>query len=130
MAEFNFRERLTEILDNMDDYEIVELHNRYCEGRNSMDDYIYEMYTIDELLDGLTPKEVLNSVASGFNERDSWIQYNGYGYLESSDDPRDFIFESDIINAIENEENSFGNDDIQDAIDEYIEYLLEDDEEE
>lgn len=130
MAEFNFRERLTEILDNMDDYEIVELHNRYCEGRNSMDDYIYEMYMIDELLDGLTPKEVLNSVASGFNERDSWIQYNGYGYLESSDDPRDFIFESDIINAIENEENSFGNDDIQDAIDEYIEYLLEDDEEE
>lgn len=120
MNEMEKRKKLVEYINGMKNDEIVELHNRYCEAAGYEDDQIYSMYELDELLEGRTPTDILSRGFYGdFRPQHDFFWFNGYGNLESADRTNDMpIFAIDIANYILSEEDSLGNDKIQEILDE------------
>lgn len=120
MNEMEKRKKLVEYINGMSDDEMVELHNSYCEAANCMDDCIYSTYELDEILKGRTPTDILCvSFYGNFNPRDRFFRFNGYGNLESAGYAVDMpIYAEDIADYILSEEDSLGNDEIQEMLDE------------
>ena len=114
------REKLIEYINSMNDDELVELHNSYCEAAGHEDDRVYSMRELDELLEGRTPTDILlRGFYGDFNPMHEFFWFNGNGNLESSDyilaAP---IFARDIADYILSEKDSLGNDEIQEILDE------------
>ena len=124
MNEMEKREKLIEYINSLNDDELIELHNNYCEAAGYEDDRIYSMWDLDEFLDGRTPTDILcMSFHGSFNPHHKFFWFNGYGNLESADymggTP---MCAEDIADYILSKEDSLGNDEIQ--------YILEEEEEE
>lgn len=112
------RERLIEYINGMNEDEMVELHNNYCEAAGYENDRIYSMEELDEVLEGRTPADILQRAFYGeFNPNASFFWLNGYANLCSaswaSESP---IYASDIANYILTNEDALGNDEIQDML--------------
>lgn len=120
MNEMEKKQKLVEYINGMNDDEVIELHNRYCEAEEDEDDRIYSMYELDELLEGRTPTDILSMGFYGdFRPHHDFFWFNGYGNLKSADHTADMpIFARDIADYILSEEDSLGNDEIQDILDE------------
>ena len=113
------RERLVDYINGMKTDKIVELHNRYCEAAGYEDDIVYSMYELDEILDGITPTDILSMGFYGdFRPHHDFFWFNGYGNLESADRTNDMpICAIDIANYILSEKDSLGNDKIEEILD-------------
>ena len=94
-------ENFTCEFDNLSNNEQVEIFNKFCE-RNNLTEQFYEMSTLDDLLMGSTPLEVLNSLEEGFDKDKDYIQQNGYGNYKSfsGKEVREYISESGYISEI------------------------------
>ena len=119
MNETEKKQKLVDYINSMNDEEIVELHNRYCEAAVREDDRIYSMYELDELLEGRTPTDILSMGLYGdFRPQHDFFWFNGYGNLESADYITDMpIYATDIAGYILRKEDSLGNDEIQEILD-------------
>ena len=119
MNEMEKREKLVEYINSMKTDEIVELHNSYCEAAGYEDDRIYSMDELDELLEGRTPMDILlRGFYGDFNPRHAFFWFNGYGNLESADYMSGTpISAEDIADYILSKEDSLGNDEIQEILD-------------
>ena len=120
MNEMEKREKLVEYINSLDDDDLIELHNSYCEAAGYEYDRIYSMYELDELLEGSTPTDILlRGFYGDFNPRHAFFWFNGYGNLDSADymggTP---ICAEDIADYILSNEDSLGNDEIQEILDE------------
>ena len=81
-----------EELEELDDEEVVDLWNDYCENYNMFEDRIYHMNELDDLLGRMWPSDLLGTIDfNRFNEGDDYFIYNGYGYIESIDNPYEYI---------------------------------------
>ena len=111
--------RLIDYINSMNTDEIVALHNDYCAAAGYEDDRIYSMDELDELLEGRTPTDILSMGFYGdFRPQHDFCWFNGYGNLESADHIADMpIFAIDIANYILSNEDSLGNDEIQEMLD-------------
>ena len=111
--------KLVDYINSMNDDEIVELHNRYCEAAGYEDDRIYSMYELDEILEGRTPTDILSRGFYGdFRPQHDFFWFNGYGNLESADYMSGTpICAEDIADYILSNEDSLGNDEIQQILD-------------
>ena len=120
MNETEKRQKLVDYINDMKTEEIVELHNSYCEAAGYDNDHIYSMYELDELLEGRTPTDILSMGFYGdFRPHHDFFWFNGYGNLKSADFITDMpIFAIDIANYILSAEDSLGNDEIQEILDE------------
>lgn len=79
-------------LEELNDEELVELWNKFCENNNMFDDTIYPMDELDEVVGKLYPTDLFDTIDfNRFNEGDSYFGYNGYGYIVSFDTPYDVI---------------------------------------
>lgn len=73
------------LINEMDDSELIQLNNEYCESINAMDDIIYandseflEMFFADNV-DALA-----RAIFYGdYNYSHNWVRFNGYGNLET-----------------------------------------------
>ena len=129
----DMRDEVLEMLRDMDDYELVAIHNEYCDEVNYVDDRIYSMGEFDELycMDGKSPLDVIRDAFNGsFNPNDDWFRWNGYGNLESTDRPEDWMDLDDIADYIVENDEDFDNDDLRDLMDEIEEENEEEKEEE
>ena len=113
------REKLVDYINDMKTEEMVELHNSYCDAANRMDDYIYSTGDLDEVLKWRTPTDILSMGFYGdFRPHHDFFWFNGYGNLKSADYITDMpILAIDIANYILSEEDSLGNDEIQEMLD-------------
>ena len=118
------RKKLVDYINSMNDDEIVELHNAYCDAAGYEEDRIYSMDELDELLEGRTPTDILSRGFYGdFRPQHDFFWFNGYGNLKSADYITDMpIFAIDIANYILSEEDSLDNDEIQEILDEEDNY--------
>ena len=112
-------QKIVDYINSMNDEEVIELHNRYCEAAGYEDDSIYSMYELDEILEGRTPTDILSRGFYGdFRPQNAFFWFNGYGNLESADYTSDMpISAIDIANYILSEKDSLGNDEIQEMLD-------------
>ena len=120
MNEMEKKQKLVDYINEMGIEEKIALHNTYCDAANCMDDRIYSMYELDELLEGRTPTAILSMGFYGdFRPQHDFFWFNGYGNLESADYITDMpVFAIDIANYVLSEEDSLGNDEIQYILDE------------
>lgn len=119
MNEMEKREKLVEYINNLDDDELIELHNSYCEAAGYEDDRVYSTDELDEILDGRTPTDILSMGFYGdFRPQHDFFWFDGYGNLKSADYITDMpIYAIDIANYVLSEKDSLGNDEIQEILD-------------
>ena len=86
-----------EELEELEEQEVVDLWNDYCENNNRGGEgiranKIYNMDEIDDVLGKMWPSDLLDTIDfNRFNDCDSYFGYNDYGYIESFDTPYDVI---------------------------------------
>ena len=118
MNEMEKREKLVEYINGMGVEEKLALHNTYCDAANCMDDCIYAMDELEEILDGVDKWELVRMVQFGDFEctQDFW-KINGYGNLDSYNAWELPIYAEDIADYILSKEDSLGNDEIKEILD-------------
>ena len=122
MNETEKRQKLVDYINGMDVDEKIALHNSYCDAANCMDDCIYTMDDLEEILDGVDKWELVRMIRFGdfdFN-KDFW-SFNGYGNLVSYNAWELPVYADDMADFILLREDSLGNDEIK--------YILDEDEE-
>jgi len=89
-------------LNSLNNGELVNIHNLYCDNCNCSDDYIYN--NDESFFEDYFSNDVLGAVrAVCFGEyqyNDMFVQYNGYGNLETFNSPDDYIDLTEICNDI------------------------------
>ena len=118
MNEMEKGEKLVDYINSMNIEDKIALHNAYCDAANCMDDCIYSMDELEEILDGVDKWDLVRMMRCGDFDfmRDFW-QINGYGNLDSYDAWNLPIFPYDIADYILSKEDSLGNDEIQEILD-------------
>jgi hypothetical protein len=89
-------------LNSLDDNELVNFHNIYCQNQNNGDD---EIYTNDEEFFNIFFEgkvlEAVRAVSFGeYNYSHDYVKFNGYGNLISFNSPSDEIDLNEIANEI------------------------------
>ena len=119
MNETEKRKELVDYIDGMGIEEKMELHNSYCDAANCMDDCIYTMDEMEEILDGVDKWELVRMIQFGdFDFKKEFWGFNGYGNLVSYNAWELPVYASDIADYILSEEDSLGNDEIKEILDE------------
>lgn len=112
---------IIEALNNLDNSDLIAIHNEYCDACNDPDSRIYDMCDIDEMLSGYSPSDIAGMIFYGsFNPNDDYFTFDGYAnlasfdYVTQSECP---ICEVDIAEYIVDYDEDFGNDDIREILD-------------
>ena len=118
MNETEKRKKIVDYINGIGVEEKIALHNTYCDAANCMDDCIYTMDDLEEVLDGVDKWELVRMVQFGDFDctKDFW-GFNGYGNLDSYNAWELPIYAEDIADYILLREDSLGNDEIQEIID-------------
>ena len=113
------REKLIDCINSTGVEEKIALHNSYCDAANCMDDCIYTMDDMEEVLYGVDKWELVRMVQFGDFDctKDFW-GFNGYGNLDSYNAWELPIYAEDIADYILLKEDSLGDDEIQYILDE------------
>lgn len=119
MNETKKEQKIVDFINGMSVEEKIALHNAYCDAANCMDDCIYTMDEMEEVLDGVDKWELVRMIQFGKFDctKDFW-GFNRYGNLVSYNAWELPIYAEDIADYILSEEDSLGNDEIQDILDE------------
>ena len=104
MNEMEKKQKIVDYINGMGVEEKIALHNTYCDAANCMDDCIYSMDEMEEILDG-------------FDFMKDFWGFIGYGNLASYNAWELPIYASDIAGYILLKEDSLGNDEIQEILD-------------
>ena len=119
MNETEKKQKIVDYINGMGIEEKIALHNTYCDAANCMDDCIYAMDEMEEILDGVDKWELVRMVQFGDFDctKDFW-GFIGYGNLLASYNAWELpIYASDIAGYILLKEDSLGNDEIQEILD-------------
>ena len=118
MNEMEKRRKLVDYIDSMGVEEKIALHNTYCDAANCMDNCIYAMDEMEEILDGVDKWELVRMVQFGDFDctKDFW-SFNGYGNLVSYNAWELPVYAEDIADYVLRKEDSLGNDEIQEILD-------------
>ena len=118
MNETEKKQKLVDYINGMGIEEKIALHNTYCDAANCMDDCIYAMDDMEEILDGVDKWELIRMIRFGnFDFMKEFWGFNGYGNLVSYNAWELPIYAEDIADYILSEEDSLGNDEIQEILD-------------
>ena len=112
------REKLIDCINSMGVDEKIALHNSYCDAANCMDDCIYTMDDMEEILDSVDKWELVRMIRFGdFDFMKEFWGFNGYGNLESYNACELPIYAEDMADFILLKEDSLGNDEIKEMLD-------------
>ena len=118
MNEMEKRKKLVDYINGMGVEEKIALHNSYCDAANCMDDCIYAMDELEEVLDGVDKWELIRMIQFGdFDLMKDFWGFNGYGNLVSYNAWELPIYAEDIADYVLLKEDSLGNDEIQEILD-------------
>ena len=112
------REKLIDYINGMGIEEKIALHNTYCDAANCLDNCIYTMDDMEEVLYGVDKWELVRMVQFGdFDCTKEFWSFNGYGNLDSYDARELPIYAEDIADYVLSNEDSLGNDEIKEILD-------------
>lgn len=101
-------EAITEYLNGLSDSELVNIHNEYCQSCNYSDDEIF--INDEDFFNTYFENDVLGAVRAAsygeFNYSHKYVKFNGYGNLDSFNNPTEYVDIAAIAaDILENEEN-------------------------
>ena len=118
MNETEKKQKLVDYINGMGIEEKIALHNTYCDAANCTDDCIYTMDEMEEILDGVDKWELVRMIRFGdFDFMKDFWGFNGYGNLDSYNAWELPIYAEDIADYVLLNEDSLGNDEIQEILD-------------
>ena len=118
MNETEKRRKIVDYINGMGVEEKIALHNAYCDAANCVDDCIYGMNDLDEILNGVDKWELVRMVQFGdFDFKKEFWGFNGYGNLVSYNAWELPVYAEDIADYIMWKEDSLGNDEIKEILD-------------
>ena len=118
MNEMEKKQKIVDYIDGMGVEEKIALHNAYCDAANCVDDCIYTMDEMEEILDGVDKWELVRMVQFGdFDCTKEFWGFNGYGNMVSYNAWELPIYAEDIADYVLIKEDSLGNDEIQEMLD-------------
>ena len=113
------KQKIVDYINGMSVDEKIALHNTYCDAANCMDDCIYAMDEMEVILEDVDKWRLVDMIRYGnFDFNDEFWGFNGYGNLVSYNAWELPIYASDIADYILSKEDSLGNDEIQEILDE------------
>lgn len=129
------KEKILEVIKGMEDGDIVQLWNEYCQDANRYDDEIMDAYTMEEIItnSGDTMNWLNRFFFGSDEEREgtsanpnrNYFTFNGYGNIISFDyiynqytDEFYYIWIDELIDYIIENEESFGNYEIEEILEE------------
>ena len=118
MNETEKRQEIVDYINGMETEEKIALHNAYCDAANCVDDCIYVMDDMEEILNGVDKWELIRMVQFGDFDctKDFW-GFNGYGNLVSYNAWELPVYAEDIADYVLRKEDSLGDDEIQYILD-------------
>ena len=118
MNETEKRQKIVDYINGMGVEEKIALHNTYCDAANCMDNCIYAMDEIEEILDGVDKWELVRMIQFGdFDCTEEFWGFNGYGNLISYNAWELPVYAEDIAGYVLLKEDSLGNDEIKEILD-------------
>lgn len=89
-------------LEEMDDANLVEVHNTYCRLVNDNDSTIYynDIEDVQMLVGDCSYNALLRAFYGDYNPNHEYVKLDGYANLESFDDPTEHISNSDMLYTI------------------------------
>ena len=115
MNETEKKQKIVDYINGMGVEDKIALHNAYCDAVNCMDDCIYSMDEMEEILGGVDTWKLVNMMRCGnFDFQDDFWGFNGYGNLVSYNAWELPIYAGDIADYILSEEDSLGNEEDND----------------
>ena len=126
---YDCKDEIQEIIESLYESDAIEIWNEFCDKEHRGDEKIMEMYLLDDLLEGSTPREILDSVSDEFSTDDEFIRYTIWGF-ESTCDATEWIYADEVAKYCMENDYDFGNDEIREKLDEYNSDEEEDEEEE
>lgn len=121
MTDAEKRDVVENAVDNLSENELLNIWDDYCDYNNYYDDKVYYVDELDDLCYNMKPTEII----SRYRELDGFEYFKDGVYAEGSNDLLDLIDYGALIDYIIDNEESFDNSDIADALEEIEE---EDDE--
>lgn len=115
-------DEIMDVLQDLSDYELIDIWNEYCDMNGYDDDRIYYRDEIDELAYGMSPLNIIETY--GAVADCTYFKFTIWGAEECWYDDIEY---DDLIEYMIDREWSNGNSDIMDLIEEWLE---SDDEEE
>ena len=113
------KQKIVDYINGLGVEEKIALHNTYCDAANCMDDCIYAMDDMEEILDGVDKWELVRMIRFGdFDFTKEFWGFNGYGNLDSYSAWELPIYAEDIADYILLKKDSLGNDEIKEILDE------------
>lgn len=89
-------------LESLNDSELVTIHNTYCSDNNDSDDEIY--CNDEDFFNTYFGSDVMGAIRAvsygDFNYSHDYVKFDGYGNLETTNDPSEWIDKSEIANYI------------------------------
>ncbi len=118
ITETRARKYVREAFESMDDHSLIAIHNEHCREVGSEDE-IHD--NDDEFFDMMFSKtlEAVRAICYGeYRYTDDYVQFNGYGNLESTSNPLDFIDIDELVNVtVDNFLTEFGEIEKSDLVD-------------
>jgi hypothetical protein len=114
--------KVAEIISDLDDWDLLDLHNEYCRANNYYDDEIFDMAMIDDLLYEAKPSKILMMAYYGdFNPNHGYFRFDGYGNLDSFDFLRDVVDCEEIAEFVVEYGNCLSCRELEDKFNELLE---------
>lgn len=102
-------EAVKEYISGLTDSETVSAHNQMCDNLNYPDDQIFS--NDEDFFNSFFENRVLEAVRAvaygDYNYGHDWVKFNGYGNLESTSYPNDWIDEPQLIEDIINNPDDY-----------------------
>jgi len=92
-------EKLMEQLEELNEFNLLDLWNEYCSNICDYESYIYNMCEIDNVLEDLTPTEIIDKLDDDFSLNADYFINGIYG-VRSFDHLAEEIELSDLVNYI------------------------------
>lgn len=109
------------IIENLDDEELLDIHNNYCKAARFEVDWIYDNSDeeFDEFFADEKPSEIARKISYGdYSFTDPYFIIDGYANLKSGY-ITDFVYPSDIAKYVVLNDDALDNDEIQEQLDEW-----------
>lgn len=111
------------LCNTVNDADILELWNMYCDDNRYDDDHIYDMCEFDCMAEGYSPTDLVNNL-DDFDVNDDYFVIGIYGF-KSFDDIYEIVSNDDLARWIDDNDDDNGTG----ILDSYEEEYGEDDEE-
>ena len=122
MTREQLEQEVLETLRGLDSTEAVDLLNTYWE-QNRYDDRIFPIEEFDNIIDGFSPRELLDlAYNEDYSRYSEWFMQDWRTIHFYDDvDVFDFLSEHDLLDTIVEDGDSLGNDELQELLDEFEE---------